>query len=277
MEIGGGYKLTRRLRSVGAYEVWRAEPPGGITVAVEILRVPSYPEEARSQLRGLELSKRLRHPFLLQTLAHWQMENRLVIILELAEDSLRDYLRVCKSKGLPGIPTTELLTYCQGVAEALDYLHGQGIQHFNINPDNILLVAGYAKLADFELRRTAVEATGGLGGRKPDQSPLHRDLPRGVVFSPLFTAPEIWRGQVSAHSDQYALAVTYAILRLNRRPWPTGGLNASLLAHLLCDEPDLSGMARKEQAVVLKALAKEPQQRFPKCQAFMHALERALR
>jgi serine/threonine protein kinase len=66
----------------------------------------------------------------------------LVIGSELADCSLADRLRECQSKGVPGVPGPELLRHLRDCAEGLDYLHGQGVQHRDVKPPNLLLVGG---------------------------------------------------------------------------------------------------------------------------------------
>src|SRR5439155_12305004 len=110
-------------------------------------------DEAKRELESLELVKKLRHPFLLQTQAFWQFEDRLTIVMELADGSLRDRLKECKAAGLPTIPDAELLSYFREAAEALDFLHRKRVLHRDIKPDNILMLSQHAKLADFGLAR----------------------------------------------------------------------------------------------------------------------------
>ena len=150
---------------------------------------------------GRDLIKLLRHPFLLQTQAYSQEDDRLFIVMELADKSLRDRLKECRAAGLQGIPVTELLTYFKESAEALDFLHEKHILHRDIKPENILLLQGHAKVADFGLA-------------KGQQSHMATATGSGT---PLYMAPEVWRNKLSAQSDQYSLALAYAELRLDRR------------------------------------------------------------
>ncbi len=260
LPVGGGYKLLRRIGSGGFGEVWLAEAPGGVAVAVKVIFRPLDHDEAQRELQSLELIKGLRHPFLLQTQAYWSFEDRLYIVMELADGSLRDRLKECHVQGLGGIPVAELLRYFREAAEAADFLHRQHVLHRDIKPENILLLQHHAKLADFGLARVQgsqrmVSATGS--------------------GTPLYMAPEIWNGKVSVQSDQYSLALTYAELRLDRRLFSGKDLMQIMLAHVE-GTPDLAPLPEAEQQVIHKALAKDPERRHANCEEFVRALDGVL-
>ena len=88
-----------------------------------------------------------------------------------------------------------------------------------------------------------------------------------------YMAPEVWGGHANAMSDQYSLAYSYAELRLGRRPFTHTDF-ASLMFDHMQRSPDLAPMSDDEQRVVLQALAKSPENRFPTCVDFARALER---
>jgi serine/threonine protein kinase len=90
--------------------------------------------------------------------------------------------------------------------------------------------------------------------------------------TPPYMAPEVWRGRVCGHSDQYSLASSYAEMRLNRRLYADRELMQVMLGHVK-KEPDLSPLGVAEQRVIYKALSMEPEQRYPSCSAFVRALE----
>src|SRR5262249_29180859 len=144
-----GYTLGPELGSGQFGVVFRATAPGGIPVAVKRIIRPLSDEMCKRELRALELLSQLRHPALLSIHTFWQFQDRLVIVMELADDSLGDRLKECKIAGREGIPPNELIAYFREAAEALDYLHSQNLMHRDIKPANLLRVKGHAKVADF--------------------------------------------------------------------------------------------------------------------------------
>lgn len=255
-----GYTPIERIGKGNFGEVWRAEAPGGIAVAIKIVTQSLDHEAAKKEQAALELVKRLQHPKLLTTFAYWIIHNRLVIAMELADGTLRDRLRQCRANGLPGIPPDELLPYFRDAAEALDWLHWQGVLHRDIKPENILLKHGYAKVGDFGLA-------------KAGQSDVM--VSASLAGTPAFMAPEVWGQKAGKASDQYSLAFTYAELRLGRRP--LGGNDfVSVMRNALEGTPDLRGLPDAEQNILRRALAKSPEERFGSCVEFVDALEAAV-
>jgi serine/threonine protein kinase len=254
---GGDYKFVRRLGYGSFGEVWHAEAPGGIDVAVKVINQPLDHEEAQRELQALERIKKLRHPYLLQTQAFWCKDDRLYIAMDLAEFTLRERLQQCRALSLPGIPPKELHRYISEVAEALDFLHEQQLVHRDIKPENILIVRGYAKVAEFGLVRHMQSKHATSSG------------------TPAYMAPEVWRGKVSVHSDQYSLAVTYAEMRTDRRVFQADTMVDLMLKHLE-EEPELACVPLAEQAVLRRSLSKEPERRFGSCQAFAQQLRQCV-
>src|SRR5262249_959397 len=146
------------------------------------------------------------HPFLLSTHSYWiSADGRLHIAMELADGTLRDRLEEYRRRGSRGIPPDELLNLMRHAAQALDYVHGEGLFHHNIKPENILFSSGSAKVGDFYV------------GRRADTVSVEGTAAGALAYM----APECFRGTMCRQSDQYSLAVTYFELRTNRRPYPS--------------------------------------------------------
>ncbi|HEY7424288.1 MAG TPA: protein kinase [Gemmataceae bacterium] len=250
-----GYTLGPEIGSGQFGVVFRATAPGGIPVAVKRIMRPLSDEMCKRELRALELLSQLRHPALLSIHTFWQRQDRLIIVMELADESLADCLKECKKAGREGIPPGELIAYFREAAEALDYLHSQNLMHRDIKPANLLRLKRHAKVADFGLVRLQAQS-------------LDATLPSGT---PLYMPPECFRGQVSVHSDQYSLAITYAEMRLGRRIFRSKNMLDLALEHEK-GTPDLNGLGEAERKVLLRALAKKPDGRYPSCHEFVQAL-----
>lgn len=259
--VASGYRLLKRIGKGSYGEVWKAEAPGGVEVAVKIIRGSLDAKETQHELKSLDLFKRLRHAFLVQTQAYWIQEDGVYVAMELADGSLSDRLKECRKAGLSHFPLPELVRYVREAAEALDYLNRQGLLHRDIKPENILLLEGHAKVADFGLAR--------LSGDRKEQ------FTATSCGTPHYMAPEVWAGKASPHTDQYSLAATYVSLRLGRPMFTADNYVSLMREHLEC-LPDLTSLPAAEQRALHRALAKDPKQRYPSCGAFVVALERAL-
>jgi len=254
------YQLVRRIGSGAFGEVFEALAPGGVKVAIKrILRSVDHPA-SQSEKEALEAIKSLAHPFLLKTNAYWVFHDKLVIVMELADGSLTDRIAYHRERGLPGVPPEELIPFFEQAGTALDYLHSENVSHRDIKPENLLVLKGYAKVADFGLAR------------------LHEHtmtLVPSTVGTPAYMAPEMWQQRVSLQSDQYALAATYVRARLNRNLYDTNVLVDMANSHINA-RPDLDPLPKAEQKVLLKALAKKPEDRYGSCLEFAKALRAAV-
>jgi hypothetical protein len=255
-----GYQLQERLGTGGYGEVWRTTAPGGLSKAMKIVFGDRTGPQAEQELKALERIKKVRHPFLLSLERFEIIEGHLIIVMELADASLLDRFEECLKTNLPGIPRPELLGYLRDAAEALDYMNeAHGLQHLDIKPQNLLLVGGRIKVADFglvkDLSGTSVTATGGV--------------------TPVYATPEAFDGRVSRFSDQYSLAIVYQEMLTSVRPF-TGTTALQLATQHTSGKPLLDPLPPGDRPTILRALAKVPELRFANCREMLEALLRPI-
>ncbi|MHC5537176.1 protein kinase domain-containing protein, partial [Singulisphaera rosea] len=261
-----GFRLTELLGRGGFGEVWKAEAPGGVQVALKFVRLDAT--QGTIEFRAFETTKGIRHPNLMSPFAAWQVDGNLVIGMELAEGTLMDRLNQANAQGLVGIPADELVGYLEEAAKGIDFLNerrhlfdgkSMSVQHRDVKPQNILLVGGGVKIADFGLARLLETSATAHSG----------------ALTPVYSAPEFFRGETSSRSDQYSLAVAYCQLRGGRPPF-RGTAEALMHGHLM-EPPDLSMLPPRERAIVRRALAKDPAKRWPDCRTFIQAVREAVK
>ncbi|HEY2826009.1 MAG TPA: tubulin-like doman-containing protein [Pirellulales bacterium] len=251
-----GYVLEKRIGSGGYGEVWSAVSPGGLKKALKFVFGAAAGERASRELAALERIKEVHHPFVLSLERIEVWNEQLVIVTELADTSLKDRFQICCDQGRSGIPRNELLIYLSDAADALDFIHdAHSLQHLDIKPENLLLMGSHAKIGDFglvkDLAQTSASMVGGM--------------------SPIYSPPELFDGKPNQHSDQYSLAIVYQEMLTGRRPFE-GRTAAQLAAQHLHSPPDLSALPLADQAVIGRALSKQPSRRFPSCRDLIKQL-----
>jgi serine/threonine protein kinase len=154
----------------------------------------------------------------------------------------------------------------EGLLAGLGYSHARGVVHRDIKPANIMLTAeGAPKIADFGIARIEASSMTQAGT---------------MLGTPAYMAPEQFMGQpVDARTDVYAAGVVLYQLLTGERPFD-GGLTAIMHKALHTDPPPPSQLAVTAppamDAVVARAMAKRPQDRFPSADAMAEALRAAL-
>ena len=254
-----GYRLIERLGEGGFGEVWKCEAPGGLFKAIKFVYQGEEGGLADQELTALEKVKLLRHPFILSLDRVEVVDQHLLIVMELADENLYTLLMRQREANLPGLPRDEALAYLAEAAEALDWMNFQhGLQHLDVKPHNLFVVSNHVKVADFGLVHSVAESQSS-------------DSPRPAGATPLYSAPELLRGSVSRHSDQYSLAVMYQQITTGTVPfWHTNVYD--LMMQHLTGEPDLSALPLADQPIVRRALSKIPDMRFESCTEFIQAL-----
>ena len=185
------------------------------------------------ELKALHRVKTIRHPYILSLERFDIIDERLVIVSELADRTLFDRLKECQSQGLAGIPREELLSYMGETAEALDLMNEQfNLQHLDIKPQNIFLVFNHVKVGDFGLVK--------------DMQGMFAAVTGGVTA--VYAAPETFEGVVSRYCDEYNLAIAYQELLTGQLPFNGTTGRQLMLQHLTGRRRILSPLPTSDQS-----------------------------
>ena len=210
VEPVAGYTLIRKLGQGGFGEVWEAEAPGGVRVALKFIRLGTA--QAGPELRALEVIRNIRHPHLLDVQFAVPVEDCLIVAMPLCDQSLWDRLKECQKEGRPGLPRDELIGYMEELARAIDFLneprHPAGDGRSRRGP------APRHQAAE-HLPRGRLGPAGRLRAGQDPGGELRE--PHREHVAPLRRA-EAMKGTVAPQSDQYSLAVTYCQLRTGTLP-----------------------------------------------------------
>jgi hypothetical protein len=149
------------------------------------------------------------------------------------------------------------LRYMADTAEALDFLAERHcLQHLDIKPANLLISGDHIKVADFGLVKELASRT-------------QNSMVAGMT--PTYSSPEMFDDSPSPHSDQYSLAIVYQEMLTGVLPFP-GRTAAQLANQHLRAQPQLAALVETDRPVVVRALAKNPAERYPTCRSFVKAL-----
>jgi len=264
----GPYQITELIRHGGMASVHKAYQPSlDRFVAVKVLFHSGDPQFAVRFKREARAVAQLQHPNIVQIYDYGEQESLLYLAMQYIENgrALNDMM------GQP-MPPVRALQLIIRVLDALAYAHDRGIIHRDIKPANILMPAPtWPMLADFGIAR--------LGGDNNHNT--HLTLPGTAIGTPAYMAPEQAAGDsVDARSDLYALGVVLYELVTGRVPFNATTPMVVMLKHIYEPPPAPRSLNPSLPALVetavLRALAKEPLQRYQSAAEMSEALERLI-
>lgn len=276
------YRIVRLFASGGMGEIYIADETSiGRQVALKVIRpeVIKYPnsEDARKMTelfrREASAIARLNHPDILPLYRFGQAMAdgtplMFMVMPYCEEKSLTDWMY---KQNRTTLTPQEAEPIVRQAAEALQYAHDQGIIHLDVKPSNFLVRYGTndpqrlnIQLADFGIAKFT--GTSGVS-----------QTVRGSLEA---MAPEQWEGSPTPATDQYALAVMVYKLLTGRNPFTGTGFEQLWFQHrTMPPQPPSTinpAVPRSLDPVILRALAKNPQERFPSVLAFSDAYRQAL-
>ncbi len=284
----GRYRLTRIVGRGGMATVYEAlDPTLDRVVAVKVLAQHLVGEEGflgRFQHEARAVAA-LRHPsivhmydfdtqggvpyMVMEYIDGPSLQALLADLHRRSEAAVGDALPTTDGSASPGLPHDAVVRLMNAVCSALDYAHARGMVHRDIKPANVLLTADLEPvLSDFGIARIAGATT--------------YTAPGMVMGTAHYMAPEQAQGlPIDGRCDQYAAAVLAFEALAGRVPY-VGDTTGSVLAqHITAPVPSLSALLPSlpsgVDAVFARALAKEPDDRFPTAGDFAREMQAVLK
>ena len=269
----GIYRLIAPLGAGGMGEVWKAEDTRlGRTVAIKILpaAVAAESDMMARLRREARTAAQLNHPNIATIHAFDEAEGRLYIVMEYVEGApLSTLIR----RG--PMAEAEVCRIGKSVADALAEAHAKGIVHRDIKPDNIIVSGPRVKVLDFGIaKRVGNDA---LSVAAPNDPTAFRTQTGYIVGTPHYMSPEQALGKAVDHrTDIFSLGVMLYEAVTGRQPFHGETLTETLLK-IARDEPQpAAGLSRGLNAIVLRCLRKNPDERFASAAELAAALEQQM-
>ncbi len=256
----GNYQLQRLIGRGSFAEVYLAEHTYLKTqVAVKVLYTQLAKEDQENFLNEARTIARLKHPNILSILEFGIEDGVPFLVMDYAP---RGSLRKRFPRHTRPTPLT-VLPFVKQAAAALEYAHQENIVHRDVKPENMLLGEhDELLLSDFGMSL----------GIQSSRTQNMEDIAGTIAYM----APEQIQGQPTPASDQYSLAIVLYEWLSGDLPF-SGSFSEIASQQVMAAPPPIQAPAvsSEVEAVLQRALAKSPEQRFPNVQAFAGAFEQA--
>ncbi|MBI5354819.1 MAG: protein kinase [Chloroflexi bacterium] len=263
----GRYYLSERLGEGGMAVVYKAyDTRLERDVAIKIIRSGAFPPDALGEVlkrfeREAKSLAKLSHPNIVKVHDYGEHEGSPFLVME--------YLPGGTLKNILGklVPWQDAVRLILPVARGVAYAHQRGILHRDIKPANVLITeSGEPMLSDFGIAKLFEgDQTTALTGSGM------------AIGTPEYMAPEQWTGVTSPQSDLYSLGIMLYELVAGRKPYVADTPAAILIKQATEPLPNPRKFAvdlpESLELVLIKMLAREPQDRYKDVKAFISALE----
>ncbi len=268
--LAGEYVVERFVGAGAMGEVYAGHHPVlGKKVAIKVLRaeLATSAEAVERFTREARAVNQVEHAGVVDVFAHGRLaDGRLYLVMSfVAGTTLRAKL---VERGT--LPLADAIALLAPIADALDAAHAAGVVHRDLKPDNIMVSeSGRVFVLDFGIAKLAIAGATGPGTLTG----------RGTwLGTPAYMAPEQWSSDgASAASDRYALGVIGYELLAGSHPFAATSVPAMMEQHFRGSVPALAphGLPAAVDDVLARALAKDPEARWPTARAFVDALVEA--
>ncbi|HTB60045.1 MAG TPA: serine/threonine-protein kinase [Polyangia bacterium] len=264
----GPYRLLGELGEGGTGRVFRAEHTSiGRTVAIKILnaKVAGDPEVKSRFFMEARIVNEIHHPNIVEVTDFGTATGRPFIVMEYLQG--QTLTRRVDQDG--ALPEATAIRIARQIASALRAVHDRGFVHRDLKPDNIFLsnhlgYPDFVKILDFGIAKFV--------GR--DESPSHHTQTGTVLGTPAYMSPEQCLGDVALdlRTDIYSLGVVLFQMVTGLPPFQAEGVGRLMLAQIQ-DAPPRAGVSRGLDAIIARALAKQPSARFASMRDMRDALD----
>jgi len=265
----GKYRVKGELGRGGMGSVYLAEQPGlGREVAIKELIQSADPVALRRFLQEAQVMARTSHPNLVQVHDMELMGSVNYLVLEFVRGrSLREWINEKE------IPPPQVFAIMHGVLQALDYAHRRAIVHRDMKPENVLISdEGNVKVADFGIARLMDDT--GVGGTATKTGT--------TVGTPQYMSPEqVSSSKVDGRSDLYSAGIMFYELVAGQPPFTAteaDGPFTLMAKHVQAPPKPPSvfrpGLNPELEEVIMRSLAKRPEDRYQTGQEFDDAMSR---
>jgi len=263
----GNYRLRHLLGRGGYADVYLGEHIHLETLAaIKVLDIRMGSNELADFLREAKTIAHLLHPCIVRVLDFGVEGNMPFLVMDYAPNGT---LRQRYPKGTR-LPLLTIISCVTQIAQALQYAHHRKVVHRDVKPENMLMgINNQVLLSDFGISIIEQNTSVLITQKRLSSSPT------GTCY---YMAPEQIQGSAHPASDQYALGVVVYEWLCGSRPF-SGEALAVMYQHVNVPPPPLREkipeISPAVEHVVLRALAKDPQQRFATIEDFAKALEQA--
>jgi serine/threonine protein kinase len=267
----GHYRVLRQIGYGGMATVYLAEDINlGREVAVKIFwpRPGETQDFLRRFAREARVLAQLDHPNILPVYDYGEQDGFAYLVTPyLPGGTLKDLLKVRKA-----LPPSEVLRLAAPMLNGLQYAHERGLIHRDIKPANMLFKAdGSLVLADFGLVKVT-SSTGDSGA----QFDMTNQTRTAVTGTPEYMSPEQIAGKATQASDIYAVGIVLYEMLAGKRPFTSDSM-VGVLMQQTHEQPrpmreSNPFISPQLDAVVLRALEKDPARRYARPNDFLQAL-----
>ncbi len=268
----GRYHIREQLGEGGMATVYKAYDTRLETdVAIKVIRTESLPQNAVERAlkrfeREAKALARLTHPNIVSVMDYGEYAGQPYLVMKYLPGGTLKQLLIGKP-----IPWQNAVRLLIPIARALDYAHRQGMIHRDVKPANILITAdGAPMLSDFGIAKIVdEEITMDLTGTS------------STVGTPEYMAPEqVTSKTVDYRADIYALGIVLYEMITGRKPYRADTPMAVMFKHASEPLPNprqfVPNLQESVEKILLKALAKKPEDRYQNISIMATALEEAL-